>query len=443
MKKKLFSVLAMALAVSAMTGCSVIGVSGKNGATEDSLTNYLAPGTYHAISCSDDEGQYICDDDAVVIRENGDAVFVFNGDDYQIVDWSVTEDQLWFQDETGDDFYGEISGSYIEGTLIEKFDYVFLLEGVVESEKTSGKDHVETGIITETSESDMLGVIEPIGEDEGIFTRTSISVDASSYTFLDAVACESEAGVPVIRLYYSYTNGSKDLSYAMSDISLVAYQAGKELDENLNIDARLDTAWSYTQPGIISYAAAEFEYTPDYGMVTIKVVGWWADDPLLEIDIDPAKLPAELDGGEYSLEPIPEPSYIENEGLERSGDVSGVHVKVNKVAECYAQSGYELARVSFDFTNNTSSTASASWNITIRAFQDGVELSQLGFDLSAFDVEEAEENFYKDVEPGETISCATNFILRSDSPIEFVVYDMWGDDPYVGAVVTIDGTAVE
>lgn len=431
MKKKIFSVLAMALAVSSMAGCSTFGNT-KSDSPEESLASYITPGTYHAISCSDDEGQYICDEDAIVVRENGSAVFVFNGDDYEIADWSVTEDQLWFQDETGDDFYGEISGNYIKGTLIDKYDYVFLLEGAIESDKGSGKDYADPDIVAETSQTDALGAIAPIGEDEGIFTRTSITVDASSYTLLDAIACESSEGKPVIRLYYSYTNSSDDISYAMSDVSFVAYQAGQELNENLDINEKLDTAWHYTQPGVISYALAEFEYDPNYGMVTLQIVGWWSEDPLLEIDIDPAKLPAELDGGEYSLDPITDPSYIKDIGLETEGDVSGAYIEVNTDGERYENSGYDLARVFFDFTNNTNATASASWNVTIRAFQDGVELATFPGGEKKED-----DNFYEEIEPDESLTCAASFILRSDSPIEFVVYDMWGDDAYIGAVVSL------
>ena len=71
----------------------------------------------------------------------------------------------------------------------------------------------------------------------------------------------------------------------------------------------------------------------------------------------------------------------------------------------------------FDFTNNSDEATSFWWACTPYAYQDGVGLAETW----AMDTVSEEDNYYTDVEPGESLRCSETWTIRSDSPIEIEV----------------------
>lgn len=79
--------------------------------------------------------------------------------------------------------------------------------------------------------------------------------------------------------------------------------------------------------------------------------------------------------------------------------------------------GKDVIIVSYDFTNNGEESASAMVSITVKAFQDGVELSD-AYLIDASDVYNA-ENQMKELKTGATLNCQEAYVLSSTtSPIE-------------------------
>ena len=94
--------------------------------------------------------------------------------------------------------------------------------------------------------------------------------------------------------------------------------------------------------------------------------------------------------------------------------------------------GYEIVpgwngdaiRVYFDFTNNTEQTATFFLSTFVVALQDGVEL-----DYGFADEEVPEDaNASVDVAPGETITAAEVYAVRSGSPVEVFLDELFAAD---------------
>ena len=98
--------------------------------------------------------------------------------------------------------------------------------------------------------------------------------------------------------------------------------------------------------------------------------------------------------------------------------------------------GYDgqVLRVYLDFTNNSKEATSFLMQASYRALQDGVSL-QYSFPEESIP---EDDNSSADVAPGDTLTMSFCFALRSDSPVEFEIYNGMGAAAALGGVISLD-----
>lgn len=108
------------------------------------------------------------------------------------------------------------------------------------------------------------------------------------------------------------------------------------------------------------------------------------------------------------------------------GDLGNYHIRIGDASVTKDYEGKQVARVEFEFTNNSEDTVAFDGVTMARAYQDGIELEQnFGVDDET-DKEVA--NTSKNVRPGATLTCALCWeIENTDSAIE-VEIDEWLSD---------------
>lgn len=239
-----------------------------------------------------------------------------------------------------------------------------------------------------------------------------------------------------IRVYWDFTNTSDETIYAYCDLSVKMEQEGFEL--NTTYVYSEDDVPEYgndtldLRPGVSIRCISEYNCKADGEPISFTIYDWYDEDDALTVEFDPKNLPGRPEK-DLEIEPISDPAWTE--GMDVEGYVGEDAYVVIESAEVVPgwDSGEEVIRVYFTYTNESEEASSFWWATNYRAFQDGIELTE---DWADEDVEE-DENASLDIEPGNTVYCSVCWELRSDSPVEIEVYDSWTEE-YIGYVFEVE-----
>lgn len=117
------------------------------------------------------------------------------------------------------------------------------------------------------------------------------------------------------------------------------------------------------------------------------------------------------------------------------GALADYYVKITGHRLLKDYEGKDALVLQYDFTNNSTESASAMWALYAKAFQDGIEME------TAFILDDSYlgGNADKEIKPGVTISCETAFVLSNLlSPVEIEVTELISfSDDMVTATINI------
>ena len=415
MKKTLAILLALAMMLCLLAGCGEdkeeSGGSSKKGGAE---TVEIETGKYPAVSCFSDGEEYICDEDWLIIEADGSGILVFEGDEYTM-EWELDGDKFSFEDEEGSTFEGTYEDGVIEGVLDDNLDYVF------EREVSGGKKGAAAAPAEEEEPAE-----EPEEEaDSAEFEPVSATIGGYDVAIVGAELFKDTDDKDGIRVYWDFTNTSDESTYAICDLSVYMEQEGFEL--NSTYCSYEDDVPEYgndyldVRPGVTIRCISEYSCKADGDVITFELSDWYDEEDAVTVEFDPTNLPGRP-AKDWVMETIADPAWTDS--LSDGGDVGDAYVYIDnaEIVEGW-DSGEEVIRVYFDYTNNGEEAESLWMATNIRAFQDGIELES---DWAAEDVAE-DDNFNTDVEPGQSLRCSETWTIRSDSPIEIEVYDYWSE----------------
>lgn len=238
---------------------------------------------------------------------------------------------------------------------------------------------------------------------------------------LGAESFEDAEGQPGIRFYYDFTNNSDEVLSTWDVLDVEARQEGYELVTTFTLEdvPEYGNDARSILPGVTLRCIEEYSYKPEGGPVELTLSAYMTGERLT-MQFDPAALQGRP--GDWSIAPIAEPDYVKDMAPEGVYD-GDYYIKI---------AGYEIVpgwngdaiRVYFDFTNNTEQTATFFLSTFVVALQDGVEL-----DYGFADEEVPEDaNASVDVAPGETITAAEVYAVRSGSPVEVFLDELFAAD---------------
>lgn len=409
MKKALALILALAMVFCLMAGCGSDKEdtgSSKKGAAE-TATVTMEPGKYLAVSCKDEDGEeYVCDEDWIVIEEDGAGVIVFNGEEYGM-EWTLSGDDFSFEDVDGDTFEGTYADGTIEGWYGGVYEYVFELEGgAAPAKKGETESAAESG-----------------------FTPVSGSLAGCDVTIVGAELFTDGDDKDAIRVYWDVTNNNDETITPSWDIETLVEQEGFEMDTTYTWDdvPEYGNDSRDIQPGVTIRCISEYNCKADGDVITVTLYDYYNEDDKVVAEFDPANLPGRP-AEDWVATPITEPTWVE--GLPAEGPVGEGYVVIDhaEIVPSYDE-GEEVVRVYFQYTNEGEEETTMWSEVYYIAYQDGIELE---IEWPAEDVAE-DENMTDYVQPGETLLCSECFALSSDSPIEIEVYDIWEED-YLGII---------
>lgn len=419
MKRIMALLLVFCLAFCLLAGCGgkeETGSSKKGAAEAEAVT--VETGKYPAVSCFSDGEEYICDEDWLIIEADGSGILVFEGDEYTM-EWELDGDKFSFEDEEGSTFEGTYEDGVIEGVLDENLEYVF------EREATGSKKGAAAAPAEEEEPAE-----EPAEEaDSAEFEPVSATIGGYDVAIVGAELFKDTDDKDGIRVYWDFTNTSDETTYATCDLSVYMEQEGFEL--NSTYCSYEDDVPEYgndyldVRPGVTIRCISEYSCKADGDVITFELSDWYDEEDAVSVEFDPTNLPGRP-AEDWVAEAIEDPQWVAE--MSDAGNVGDAYVYIDnaEIVEGW-DSGEEVIRVYFDYTNNGEEAASMWWQTNVRAFQDGIELES---DWAAEDVAE-DDNFNTDVEPGESLRCSETWTIRSDSPIEIEVYDSWSEE-YVG-----------
>ncbi|MBQ6551921.1 MAG: DUF5067 domain-containing protein [Lachnospiraceae bacterium] len=160
-------------------------------------------------------------------------------------------------------------------------------------------------------------------------------------------------------------------------------------------------------PGRTVRCATGFECDPEDGVVGFRISSYHDESSLLYY-ADPMNLSGAPEPFVYDADPsIPE--YL-TEVPEEAEDIC-----VEKAEFFTNEEGTDCVRFWFTFKNTTDAACTFVDVHNWYAMQDGIEVNW----IRGSEIEE-EENCWAEVEPGEELSCATSFRIRTASPVVIV-----------------------
>lgn len=412
MTRKLMALLLAAMMLLTLCACGkeAVDISGK----------------YYATSCIIDGEEYSCDGEYVLLDEDGTGKMMFMEEEYPIKKWTLSDSDFTFTLEDGDKFVGTYEDGVLDGT-IAGMDYVFDMNGATASKKGPATKAEETDEAAETeAETETEAAPAAAGGvlaegDLGNYHVAVVGVEE----FTDA------AGDPAVRLYYDFTNNSDERTGG-SDISVTAKQSGFELVSTYALSQddvpEYGNEYLYVYPGVTIRCIEELGYNPEAGgTIVFTLEDYWASDDTLTVEVDATDLPG-APAEPLEIVPVTDPHTTDGWATEGEYDDCYFTLLDYEVVEADSYSDCDqVIRFYFEYTNNGSEAESAWWNSNFSAYQDGIQLST----DSADDRVDADELYHEDIEPGETVTCAVCFGIRSDSPVELMLIDVW-DDIYIG-----------
>ena len=235
-----------------------------------------------------------------------------------------------------------------------------------------------------------------------------------------------------IRFYYDFTNNSDSAASAFVKLDFEANQEGYELVSTWALDDVPEDGNDLldVRPGVTIRCISEYNFKPDGGTLTFTLSDFWGDGGTISAEFDPQNLPGRPTS-DWAITPIPEPDWTA--GLQPEGDFDSYHVKIKEVGGGTNYAGEPIVRIYYDFTNNSDSPTSFLLAATPQVMQDGIQLSTT---FTMEDIPE-EDNYSEDVNPGETITVARAFALRTDSPVTVELVDWRGNGVGIGTTIPI------
>ena len=259
----------------------------------------------------------------------------------------------------------------------------------------------------------------PIPEDEPSEGPVTGSVDGIEFTILGADQVQSDEG-PLIVFYIEAVNTADDYQEIWY-YDFEASQNGEFLEDTWGLgdipeESNVDLGMA---PGRTLRLANVFKYDPDGGVVGFRISYYEDKDNTVLYYADPRNLSgAPAEPFAYDADPsIPEyvqalPEEIEEVGME-------------SVEFFTDEDGDEAVRFFFTFRNTSDKDEAAfCTDYGCYALQDGLKLPM----SITIDSHEEENNYAKDIKPGEEILCASSYKLRTGSPVSFIVYEAKGFD---------------
>lgn len=272
-------------------------------------------------------------------------------------------------------------------------------------------------------------------EQEAVFEPVVATIGGYEVTVVGAELFTDTEDKDGIRVYWDFTNTSDETTYPYCDLSVKMEQEGFELNTTyVYSDDDVPEYGNDTRdlrPGTSIRCISEYNCKATGEAISFTIYDWYDEDDALTVEFDPKNLPGRPEQ-ELKAEAITDPTWTEWMGTEGYvGEEAYIVIDTAEVVPGW-DSGEEVIRIYFEFTNESDEAASMWWATYYRAFQDGIELAE---DWAEQDVTE-DENTTLEIEPGETIYCAVCWELRSDSPVEIEVYDPWSEE-YIGYVFEV------
>lgn len=422
--KRLLTAALALLMIAALTACV--------GSQED------ISGKYYATSCKIDGVSYSCDGEYVILEDGGTGVLMFMDEEYEIVKWTFSGEDVMFKLDDGDTFTGTYADGVMEGDFAG-MDYVFDANGAPSNALASKANDAQTEEETEpeTEEETEQETAQTTAQTTAASSDALAAGNLGDY-YVEVVGVEHFEdidGEPAIRIYYDFTNNSDELSYG-GTLDILAKQSGFELvDTYASYEddvAEYGNAWLYVYPGVTIRCIEELSYNPEAGgTIVVEMEDWWSDETLT-FEVDAADLPG-APASSRAIETISDPSYTQ--GWPTEGQINDGYFKLLD-AEVFEGGSYDdydqIVRFTFEFTNTSDEETSAWMESYTYAFQDGVELET----AYVWDDTDADRMYDTDIAPGETAVCAVCYGLRSDSPVELSISDLW-DDTLIGMCVSV------
>lgn len=303
-----------------------------------------------------------------------------------------------------------------------------------------GTENEEIVITEEESVQSIEEAPAEAAEEPAGFQPIELEVEGARIVIQGAEAISDHNGMSALRLYYDFTNTSDGIQDAISAFDLLAEQDGQELDSTYtDVDDAApedDNANLEIYPCVTIRCIKEYTYDPEADdIVTFSVFGNYEDEPAGVIEFDISDLPG------APREPLASEEFsglIATEGMSSELEYEGAVLKIvdAEVVDGSESDDYSrVMRVYFEFTN-TGDEEDSCWNMrTFSAYQDGVEIEQ----ASAEERLDSDELFYERIAPGETVTCSRCFGLRSENPVEVIVFVFNGifEENHIGAMFPV------
>lgn len=228
------------------------------------------------------------------------------------------------------------------------------------------------------------------------------------------------------RIYYKFTNTSNTALAPIVEVGAKAFQNGRELETAYLLSDVLedDYDWCYVMPdtSIICTVIYKLE---DESPLEIRFYDSYAGDSYyVSTTLDVTE---NTGGFRNEFLPISNPQWTKN--LDSSRDWADIGCKIIGVEPAEDIFGDELIRVNLEFTNNSDIIAQISELVSIEVYQDGVEM------FSGY-LDDVDDPGYE-LAPGETVTIAVAYELRSSSPVVVLVYN-WESEEYIGDTFRLD-----
>jgi len=268
---------------------------------------------------------------------------------------------------------------------------------------------------------------EPIPEGEPSVGPVSGVVDGCGVTVLGAELFKGDEDEDLLRVYCEFVNETDAPQSAMQMFYTEAVQDGEDLDYGYVFGETRAPEDDYSTirilPGKTMRWTVVRSCDPAGGTIGLRISGGFGGDAVLYY-VDPAApLGAPEEPFAFEKDPaIPADLYA------LPAEMDGVRMGDSDYTVDYY--GNTLIRFYFDFTNESGEPDSFYSSHSFCAFQDGYELETGSSDEWI----EAEGMLFEDLEPDETATCAVCFLLRSDSPVVFMITEDFGDGR-IGTVV--------
>ena len=270
------------------------------------------------------------------------------------------------------------------------------------------------------------------GSQGGSATGTTLGNDECNVTFLGAEQAKNYDGADAIRIWYEYTNLSDKVVTPNNVLDFKAVQGGEELKQVWFYEDEIDFLSSgdaAIRPGVTVRGCAGFACNYAGGPIDVKATDFWEETTFLDETIDPKK-PQAVTAPEYEIVEIPDVDWLDD--VTDDGDYDEkYHVYIGDcdVADDYDDN--QMLRIYFDFTNNSDEAISPFMALYFRAMQDGIQMET---GTPVYDQQTDEDDaLYNDVEPGQTVTFAVCFKLRTGNAVSVELYDFWTGDIVLGA----------